>query len=309
MAVASEGHAIHILDPACDGAAVKMVGHKSGVTSVDWCPASEFVLASGSLDGSVKLWDIRCGGSRSQLASFDWRQENLEMIDTARAHEGAVMCVKYTAWGDFLVTTGNDRTLRLWSAAPGSKNVGAMKKQTHAGCFSRLPYQILLCTSSGSSIADTVMVPDDSGLVSIFDLHGTTSAGAVHSLKGHVTGMPVTGLAWRQPSQEVITAARDGLILSWASTPEDGSESDERTAEIKHDDWSDDDELQGAVGTQIQNIFYAAYKIMMREIYFCIFVSMIGTSGSEEEMFHFLPPILRQILGRGSSASSSSSSR
>lgn len=75
-------------------------------------------MATGSLDGSVKIWDTRKGGARSLLASFDWRQEqdinydvnkwqrDFTIDETVRAHEGGVMSMKFTACGRYLVTSG-----------------------------------------------------------------------------------------------------------------------------------------------------------------------------------------------------------
>jgi DNA excision repair protein ERCC-8 len=259
IAVASEGHIIRLCDPICGSAAIPLSGHKSGVACLDWCPGSEYMLASGGLDGSVKIWDIRNGGSRSQLVSFDWRQENIGLAsrtgkagkklliaDNLRAHEGAVMSMKYSSCGSFLVTAGNDRFVRLWSAASDAKSVGIVKKQIPAGCFSRLPYQILIAELSGSSNADILAVPDDSGLVTFFDLHKSSDVDPRHMLKGHI--QQVTGITWRQYNQEVITSAKDGLILLWrpmasSSGGDDENGMDEREAllGIGHDDWSDEE--------------------------------------------------------------------
>lgn len=288
IAVASEGHVIRLCDPICGSAAIPLSGHKSGVACLDWCPGSEYVLASGGMDGSVKIWDIRNGGSRSQLVSFDWRQENIGlasragkagkkflMTDNVRAHEGAVMSMKYSSCGSFLATAGNDRFVRLWSAASDAKSVGVVKKQIPAGCFSRLPYQILLAEFSGNSSADILAVPDDSGLVSFFDLHNTSDVDPRHVLKGHI--QQVTGITWRQHNQDVITCAKDGLILLWRPMASSSCGNDDNCVSARdgilglgHDDWSDEEEndVKGAGGNGLG------------------------------EAHNFLPPILRQILER-----------
>jgi hypothetical protein len=53
-----------------------VLGADSGtVMTVDWCPTSEFMLASGSADGMVSIWDIRQGGYKALLTSMDYLQD------------------------------------------------------------------------------------------------------------------------------------------------------------------------------------------------------------------------------------------
>jgi len=39
----------------CDG---EMVGHSKKVTNLKWSPTADCTLASGSLDGTIRIWDI-----------------------------------------------------------------------------------------------------------------------------------------------------------------------------------------------------------------------------------------------------------
>lgn len=49
-----------------------LLGHTNrGVSSVQWAPHNDFLLASGGLDGTVRLWDIRKPGSRSCVTILD----------------------------------------------------------------------------------------------------------------------------------------------------------------------------------------------------------------------------------------------
>lgn len=80
-------------------------GHTLAVTDVSWRPDGT-VLASTSEDGSVRLWEM----------------ENGKQLKSWAAHGGGSQSVRFTPDGR-LVTSGRDKTAKLWDAA------GAMQKQ------------------------------------------------------------------------------------------------------------------------------------------------------------------------------------
>lgn len=50
------------------GSSHTLLGHANpGIASVQWAPQNDVVLASGGLDGTIRLWDIRKAGSRACL--------------------------------------------------------------------------------------------------------------------------------------------------------------------------------------------------------------------------------------------------
>mgnify|MGYP003362188035 CR=1 FL=1 len=64
LACGSSARHITLHDPRVDSGSSKitqqqLVGHKNFVVSLDTCPENEYMLASGSHDGTVKVWDIR----------------------------------------------------------------------------------------------------------------------------------------------------------------------------------------------------------------------------------------------------------
>jgi WD40 repeat protein len=86
--------------------------HDLGVTGLDFCPAftqaaltCRYRLASCGNDGLLKMWCLVAGSVNS-----------LACEKAVVAHANAAMCVSYSAQGHLIVTSGGDKTCRVWSA-------------------------------------------------------------------------------------------------------------------------------------------------------------------------------------------------
>ena len=83
---------------------IDITDHTDPVVSVDFSPDvrpdSQIILASGSYDGSVKLW--RLDGT---------------LIKTLPKHEDRVLSVTFSPDGEFLASASSDGTVKLWNRA------------------------------------------------------------------------------------------------------------------------------------------------------------------------------------------------
>ena len=57
------------------------------------------LLASASLDGTVRIWDVRAGK---------------ELVDPPLKHTGPVWCVAFSQDGRLLASGGGDRVVKVW---------------------------------------------------------------------------------------------------------------------------------------------------------------------------------------------------
>jgi WD40 repeat protein len=89
---------ILVLPRGLDGKPVELSGHTSAVTALGFGAKGER-LASSSLDGSVRLWDVR-----------DSEREPIVLS----GHSGWVWAVAFSPDGAELVSGGADRTVRTW---------------------------------------------------------------------------------------------------------------------------------------------------------------------------------------------------
>ncbi|KAL3786863.1 hypothetical protein HJC23_013784 [Cyclotella cryptica] len=143
---------IRLCDAFGGGSAThELVGHGGGgVNVVVWDPDHPFRLASGGEDGTVRLWDVRKGGSRACLGVLD---RNCGYFDTGIAnapqqppsskrqrislnhgrtmegvesHAGPVTALAFASGGNTLVSSGLDGTLQLWDLRPDSCYVSSI---------------------------------------------------------------------------------------------------------------------------------------------------------------------------------------
>ena len=77
-------------------------GHSSGVLSVAFSPVDD-TLASGSADGTIRLWNFKTGA----------------LLKILTGHRGWVYSVAFSPDGKTIASGSYDSTLRLWDAATG----------------------------------------------------------------------------------------------------------------------------------------------------------------------------------------------
>ena len=217
----------------CDlnsGSFCQVLRHGSPVYALDWSPQGAHILATGTMDGSVKVWDIRQSGY-GPLISFDWQQDHtlakrsftgqglnsfhfqsnsrsFEVV--TRAHVASILSIKYSTCGNYLLTIGKDKLIRRWSSHDGY----LYDNQYDVECLkANLPYQTEIVRIGNTSEYDILMVPDNNKNVVMQDVHSNSSK-PFHILKGHMNA--VKSIAYRNNSMyQVLSGSTDGMILVW----------------------------------------------------------------------------------------------
>jgi WD40 repeat protein len=143
----------------------------------------EHTLASGSMDGSVKLWDVE----RSALLWSGW-------------HTQGIMCLAFSPDGSLFASGGLDATVRLWEASLGT----LLEDIPHHG-----PVFSASCSPDGRLLASS----DVAGTTRLWEMQQTGPARCVEILSGHTNW--VRGLAFAPDGSILVSASWDGTVKLW----------------------------------------------------------------------------------------------
>ncbi|KAM0333298.1 hypothetical protein ACHAQA_001959 [Verticillium albo-atrum] len=142
VACATQHSAVRLVDLKSGSAVQALAAHGGAVLSVAWSPRHEHILASGHVDGRVRIWDVRRGSgvigmldhedSLGVVHRFDhavasgmsW-DDGPHFRAAARAHDDAVNGLCWTDDGKYLVSAGLDRRIRVWDAATGANTLAS----------------------------------------------------------------------------------------------------------------------------------------------------------------------------------------
>jgi len=164
-----------------------LIGGSAGATlSVAWSPVHEHVLASGSVDGAVRIWDVR---RSSGLIGLLDKEDSLGILNpgriaatsagaglegrgirySARAHDGPVNGLTWTDDGEYIVSAGHDRRIRVWSAATGANTLasfGPSIRNNHIGSLTMFVSPTGLTTPG----RELLFFPNETEIL-VMDLH------------------------------------------------------------------------------------------------------------------------------------------
>lgn len=180
---------------------IELSKHKQEGYGLHWSPLKEGHLATASIDGTVKLWDI------SQYTTAGKNQKSsMKAARTYEHHTAAVNDLEYhpSLWFA-LATVSDDQTLQILDQRTDSTRAAYKTvQQAHNDEISSVAWnpakEMLLATGSADKTA------------AIWDLRNLKAK--LHACEGH-TG-PVTKVEWHPKHREILaTSAQDRRIIFW----------------------------------------------------------------------------------------------
>lgn len=203
----------------------KLSGHDKAVDSLAFSPDSK-LIASGSTDTTVKLWDSATGkciytfrghddcvdsvafsndskliasGSRDNTAKL-WDTTTGEYLRTLQGYDGHIDIVIFSHDSKLVATGSNRQNIKLWDSATGE----------------------CLRTLHGRSSVESVVFSHDSKFVasghfnSVVNIWDSTTGDCLHTLQGH--NVAVSSVAFSHDSKIVVSGSVDGSVRFWDST-------------------------------------------------------------------------------------------
>ena len=99
--------------------------HSAEVNCLSFNPYSEFILASGSADKTVALWDLR--NLKLKLHSFESHKDEIFQVQWSPHNE------------TILASSGTDRRLHVWDLS----KIGEEQVRTYSGFILKSPFQAM----------------------------------------------------------------------------------------------------------------------------------------------------------------------
>lgn len=104
-------------------------GHSASVEDVQWSPAEDSVLASCSVDTTVKIWDIRSAASKNSQITF-------------QAHDTDVNVIAWNPACTYLLASGgDDGAFKVWDLRHLKRGGAITSIKWHAGPVTSLQFQ------------------------------------------------------------------------------------------------------------------------------------------------------------------------
>ncbi|RDW80044.1 putative DNA excision repair protein ERCC-8 [Coleophoma cylindrospora] len=261
VACATQHPAVRLVDLRTGASTHSLAGHHGALLAVAWNPHTEHILASGGIDGTIRLWDIRkSGGSLGVLnmedslgiTGTDGCGTGARSREAGKSHQVAVNGITWTDDGSYIVSAGHDERIRVWDAATGANTLasfGPSPKNSHLSNLPLLPTPTTL-TLPGQTL---LFYPNEQEIL-VFELHEGRllkrlkvpgpSIAAVRSRTGERNVRNrITALAWRGAADGFYSAHMDGQIRAWVPRTKDDDSLDKEEDEAYR---KDEDESEGS---------------------------------------------------------------
>ena len=156
-----------------------LTGHSNWVWSVAYSPDGQ-TLASGSLDNTIKLWNVNTGN----------------LLQTLKGHSELVNSVAYSPDGQTVASGSLDKTIKLWNINTGNL------LQTLEG------YYIVAYSPDGQTLA--LASGSDDKTIKLWDVN---TGNLLQTLEGHSNS--VLSVAYSPDGQTVASGSLDNTIKIW----------------------------------------------------------------------------------------------
>ncbi|PVZ98671.1 hypothetical protein BB558_005324 [Smittium angustum] len=212
--------------------------------SVKWSNKYEYILATGGLNGSVKIYDIR----KLNTFLFKLVEDINSTNNTENAHNGLITSLYFSESDNKIITSGSDKKLKAWDSITGEifsvKDMN-MNQTVKNSEIKMSPYATRI---SGSIMEKDYKINSQLLFVPIYKSNKLfiTDFDPVHGFKKtdeilqHGQIGVLTGAAYRPGHFELYTSGTDHNILLYK--PKSEERVTEAQKKVWQDSWSENSE-------------------------------------------------------------------
>ncbi|KAI8629927.1 WD40 repeat-like protein [Xylariaceae sp. FL1651] len=136
VACGTQHPAVRLVDLRSGSSIQSLTGHRGAILATAWSPRHDYVLATGSVDGTVRIWDIRRAGALIGMLDHEdslglyyngllSNDGKTGMRVSAKAHVASVNGLTWTDDGNYIVSAGHDNRIRVWDSATGRNTLAS----------------------------------------------------------------------------------------------------------------------------------------------------------------------------------------
>ncbi|KAL5594638.1 hypothetical protein BROUX41_001557 [Berkeleyomyces rouxiae] len=220
IACALETPHIRLVDPRTASTSRAMLSVSGGVYSLAWSPVKERILCSGHTDGRIQIWDSRRFSHpiamldqedtlgvthhfrHATLTGVPWTRAR-HFRASARAHDDAVVGLSWTDDGNYIVSAGLDRHVRVWNAATGANTLVGFDSSFHG--WDMLNLSLVISPGCLSYMSRELLFMPNGHEIEVVELHTGRTVSQLRvpgsdNRRGARSAKKIKAIAWRGSS-------------------------------------------------------------------------------------------------------------